>query len=111
MDRMICTIDSIAVLRKEAKAFINAVVKSKFFVTEDNTININVIFEQVDGKKEDDFLSLGVKNEYTAMEFYVEIPKKVSKKVNAEMFEKMTAIYAKRKTPINIKIDFSTENC
>ena len=36
MDRMICTIDSVAVLRKEAKAFINAVVKSKFFATEDN---------------------------------------------------------------------------
>ena len=45
------------------------------------------------------------------MEFCVEIPKKVSKKVNAEMFEKMTAIYAKRKTPINIAVNFETDNC
>ena len=45
------------------------------------------------------------------MEFCVELPKKVSKKVDNAMFEKMTAVYAKRKAPINIKIDFSTENC
>ena len=111
MDKLICTIDSVAVLRKEVKAYINAVVKSKFFMTEDGSIKIKAILEQSEGKKSSDFLSIGVQNEHTVMEFCVELPKKVSKKVNVEMFEKMTAIYAKRKTPINIKIDFNTENC
>lgn len=111
MDKVINVIDSVAVLRKEVKAYINAAVKSKFFTTENNSIEIKALLEQVEEKKKGDFLSIAATNDNTCMEFCVEIPKKVSKKVNAEMFEKMTAIYAKRKTPINIKVNFATDNC
>ena len=76
-----------------------------------NSIEIKALLEQAEEKKKGDFLSIAATNDNTCMEFCVEIPKKVSKKVNAEMFEKMTAIYAKRKTPINIKVNFATDNC
>lgn len=111
MDKLICTIDSVAVLRKEVKAYINAVVKSKFFTAEDGSIKINAILEQSEGKKSNDFLSVGVQNEHTIMEFCVELPKKVSKKVDNAMFEKMTAVYAKRKTPLTITVALETASC
>ena len=41
----------------------------------------------------------------------LELPKKVSKKVDNAMFEKMTAVYAKRKTPLTITVDLETVNC
>ena len=40
MDKVINVIDSVAVLRKEVKAYINAAVKSKFFTAENNSIEI-----------------------------------------------------------------------
>lgn len=106
MDKLINTIDSVSVLRKEVKAFINAVVKSKFFTSEENAIKVNAEIEPTEGKKENDIFSVEVSNKYTSMEFWAEVPKKVSKKIDNAMFEKMTAIYAKRKTPINITVTF-----
>lgn len=106
MDKLITNVESVGVLRKELKAFINAVVKSKFFMAEDNSIKLNVTIETTEGKKENDIFSVEVGNKYTSMEFWAEVPKKVSKKIDTAMFEKMTSIYAKRKTPIKITIEF-----
>ena len=111
MDKLITTVESVGVLRKEVKAFINAVVKSKFFTAKDNSIKMQAMLEHTEGKKENDIFSVEVGNKYTSMEFWAEVPKKVSKKIDNTMFEKMTAVYAKRKTPLTITVALETVSC
>ena len=108
MDRTINEIESIAVLRKEIKNFVNATVKSKFF-EENSEVIFNVVHEVNSDKKEYDFISVESSNTYSAIEFIAMIPKKVSKKVDESMFDKVIEMYAKRTKPITISVKFSTQ--
>ena len=105
MDRTINEIESIAVLRKEVKNFVNATVKSKFF-EENSEVTFNVIHEVNSDKKEYDFFSVAASNTYSTIEFIAMIPKKVSKKVDKSMFDKVIEMYAKRAKPIKISVTF-----
>lgn len=105
MDRVINEVDSIAVLRKEVKTFVNAAVKSKFF-EKDGVISVFAVLETFADKNEPDFYSVAVQGNNAAFEYCVQIPKKVSKKVDETMFDKLKEIYAKRTKPITINVSF-----
>lgn len=98
MDYEVHTIDTIGAYRKEVKAFIAGVVRSKLFVGANGTVDVTVATEDQDDKGLTTFVEVGVNVGNCNMSLATIVPKKVMKKIDKALFDKVAEMYNKRKT-------------